>query len=133
MRSGFYVLSRTCFRSSGSSGAFCPIIIYETVVLQVTNCGHPSFAAQTLADPHKSNSAPNGLIAPMVLVGKGAEHYCEALSIGIVENNHLLRTEDALRNHTLAMKLHARDAQQGNGRLDTVGGVSINVSEILSI
>lgn len=93
--------------------------------LQVTNCAHPSFAAQKLADKYKINSAPNGLIEPMILAGKGAEKFCLALSTGIIKNEQL-RTENALRSHALATKLHARFLED-NLRLDTVGGVSINV------
>jgi len=74
---------------------------------------------------HKSNSEENGLIKPIVLVGKGANQYCEALNVGIVLNENL-RTERAKRDRNLAMK---RVFNNGNvSRLDTTGAVFIDVS-----
>uniref|UniRef100_A0A914LJC6 Uncharacterized protein n=1 Tax=Meloidogyne incognita TaxID=6306 RepID=A0A914LJC6_MELIC len=92
-------------------------------VASVTNCAHPIYAAHKLSMSHKSNSEENGLIKPIVLVGKGANQYCEALNVGIVLNENL-RTERAKRDRNLAMK---RVFNNGNvSRLDTTGGVFID-------
>nr|CAD2153720.1 unnamed protein product [Meloidogyne enterolobii] len=92
-------------------------------VASVTNCAHPIYAAHKLSMSHKSNSEENGLIKPIVLVGKGANQYCEALNVGIVLNENL-RTERAKRDRNLAMN---RVFDNGNvSRLDTTGGVFID-------
>uniref|UniRef100_A0A915MHK0 Asparaginase n=1 Tax=Meloidogyne javanica TaxID=6303 RepID=A0A915MHK0_MELJA len=95
-------------------------------VASVTNCVHPIYAAHKLSMSHKSNSEENGLIKPIVLVGKGANQYCEAFNVGIVLNENL-RTERAKRDRNLAMK---RVFNNDNiSRLDTTGGVFIDSFE----
>jgi len=81
---------------------------------------------------HKSKSEGNGLINPIVLVGKGANQYCEALNVGIVLNENL-RTERAKRDRNLAINRVFNNEQNecsmnNISRLDTTGGVFIDVS-----
>uniref|UniRef100_A0A914LHF2 Asparaginase n=1 Tax=Meloidogyne incognita TaxID=6306 RepID=A0A914LHF2_MELIC len=99
-------------------------------VASVTNCAHPIYAAQKLAMSHKSNSEENGLIKPIVLAGKGANQYCEALNVGIVLNENL-RTERAKRDRNLAINRVFNNEQNecsmnNISRLDTTGGVFID-------
>ncbi|CAK5088405.1 unnamed protein product [Meloidogyne enterolobii] len=96
----------------------------------VTNCAHPIYAAHKLSMSHKSDSEENGLIKPIVLVGKGANQYCEALNVGIVSNENL-RTERTKRDRNLAINrvfnIEQNECSMNDvSRLDTTGGVFID-------
>lgn len=77
---------------------------------------------------------PNGLVDPMVLVGEGADDFCETLGVGIVQNEQL-RTESAKKDWVKAKRMlemnqleENRNGVNLNSRMDTVGGVAIDVS-----
>ncbi|KAL7069631.1 hypothetical protein ACQ4LE_011209 [Meloidogyne hapla] len=99
-------------------------------VASVTNCTHPIYASYKLAMSHKSSSEENGLIKPIILAGKGANQYCEALNVGIVLNENL-RTEKSNQDRKLAMKRVFNNEQNehvsgDSSRLDTTGGIFID-------
>lgn len=105
-------------------------------VAAVTNCAHPIYAAHKIAHSNKSNAIFNGLIQPVVLVGQGANNFCESLGLGIVDENSKLETAYAKRDYLLAKKMLQNQPKNGQAeqddelgaRMDTVGGVAINLS-----
>jgi hypothetical protein len=70
-----------------------------------------------------------------VLVGQGANNFCESLGLGIVDENSKLETAYAKRDYLLAKKMLQNQPKNGQAeqddelgaRMDTVGGVAINV------
>jgi hypothetical protein len=71
----------------------------------------------------------------MVLVGSGAERYCESLNVGVVRDNSLLRSSQAERQHRRAKTILGESgggpSVVSNGKLmDTAGAVSIQVSRL---
>jgi hypothetical protein len=105
--------------------------------MQVTNCIHPIYMARKFACPYQSNSVPDGLVAPMVLVGPGANGFGNSLGVGIVTGNNELITDAIKKDHKIARKMLSSAAvsianneespSTSSIRLDTVGGVLIDV------
>lgn len=85
----------------------------------VSNSAHPVLGARALVERQLGENAWS-LVPPMIMSGNGADRLME--SLGSTCTNESLRTERALKElDKVRQKLEAAQ----NGRLDTVGAVSI--------